>query len=66
MRLMSVWVSAKIVPTIIVRAAITHIIGRQSQRMPPRATYMTRSSAPNAATLVHAAMKPVTGVGAPW
>ena len=66
MRLMSVWVSANSVPTIIVSAAMTYIIGRQSQRMPPSATYMTRSSAPNAATLVQAAMKPVTEVGEPW
>ena len=66
MRLMSVCVSANSVPTIIVRPAITNIIGRQSQRSPPSATYMTRSRAPKAATLVHAAMKPVTEVGDPW
>ena len=66
MRLMSVCVRANSVPTIIVSAAMTYIIGRQSQRMPPNATYMTRMRAPNAATLVQAAMKPVTGVGAPW
>src|SRR5918912_10353 len=53
-------------PTAIVTMATAHSAGDQSQRAAGTATYATRSSAPNAATLVQAAMKPVTGVGAPW
>ena len=37
-RLTSVWVMARTEPTIIVRIATTHNIGRQSQRTPPSAT----------------------------
>ena len=65
-RLTSVWVTATIAPTSIVTMATPHMTGRQSQRRPGRTTYSSRSSAPKAATLVAAAMKPVTGVGAPW
>lgn len=65
-RLMSVCVIATIAPPSIVTIAMAHITGRQSQLRPGRTTYSRRSSAPNAATLVAAAMKPVTGVGAPW
>ena len=45
--------------------AITQNIGRQSQRNPPRATYMIRSIAPNAATFTQAAIKLVIDVGDP-
>ena len=40
--------------------------GSMSSRDRSKATYSTRSSPPNAATLVQAAMNAVTGVGAPW
>ena len=40
--------------------------GRQSADVPPKATKSTRMSATTAAALVPAAMKAVTGVGAPW
>ena len=63
---MSVWVIATIAPPSIVTIATAHMTGRQSQRRPGSTTYSRRSSAPNAATFVAAAMKPVTGVGAPW
>jgi hypothetical protein len=53
-------------PSTIVRMATTPTAGCQSHRAAGIATYATRSSAPNAATFVHAAMKPVIGVGAPW
>ncbi|CPU38555.1 Uncharacterised protein [Mycobacteroides abscessus] len=43
-----------------------HSTGRQSVVIPGSATYSTRSSAPNAAIFVVAAMNAVTGVGAPW
>ena len=46
--------------------AMITIIGRQSHDDPPKATKNTRISARNAAALVPAAMKAVTGVGAPW
>ena len=65
-RLTSVWVSAITAPTSIVIAAMIHSTGSQSQRIPPRPTYRTRSSAPNAASFTAAPMNPVTGVGAPW
>lgn len=65
-RLMSVWVIATIALTSMVTMATPHMTGRQSQRRPGSTTYSRRSRAPNAATLVAAAMKPVTGVGAPW
>ena len=63
---MSVWVMATIAPPSMVTIATPHMTGRQSQRSPGSTTYSSRSSAPKAATLVAAAMKPVTGVGAPW
>lgn len=63
---MSVWVIATIAPPSIVTMATAHMTGRRSQARPGSATYSRRSSAPNAATFVAAAMKPVTGVGAPW
>ena len=63
---MSVWVTASTAPTSMVSTAIAPSTGVKSQEAPPNATWKTRSSAPNAATLVQAAMKPVTGVGAPW
>jgi hypothetical protein len=53
-------------PTTMVRIATPHSTGCQSQRADGRATYVIRNSPPKAATLVQAAMKPVTGVGAPW
>ena len=63
---MSRWVSARMPPTTMVRIATTSITGRQtSSRSRARPTSSTRTSAPNAAILVAAAMKPVTGVGAP-
>ncbi len=65
-RLMSVWVIATIAPPSMVTIATPIMTGRQSQRRPGSTTYSRRSSAPNAATFVAAAMKPVTGVGAPW
>src|SRR5882724_4012379 len=65
-RLTSACTTATTEPNTMVSAATSHTIGSQSQRTPGSATYATRSSAPNAAALVQAAMKPVTGVGAPW
>ena len=65
-RLMSVWVTARIAPTSMVSTATAPSTGWKSQRTPSNATYSTRSSAPNAATLVQAAISAVTGVGAPW
>ena len=65
-RLMSVWVTARIAPTSIVRIAIVPRTGSMSQATRSKATYSTRSRPPNAATLVQAAMNAVTGVGAPW
>ena len=53
-------------PMSIVRMAMTHSIGRQSQRTPPSATYMTRSSAPKAATAVTVPMNAVIEIGEPW
>ena len=38
MRLMSLWLMAIIDPTNIVKIAMIHIIGTQSQRIPPNAT----------------------------
>ena len=52
-------------PTSMVRIAMIQSIGIQSQRMPPNPTYRTRNSARKAAIFTVAAMKPVTGVGAP-
>ena len=49
-----------------VRIATAQIAGVQSQRDAGDSDVATRRIAPNAATLVQAAMKPVTGVGAPW
>jgi hypothetical protein len=49
-----------------VSTAITPSTGVYSQEMPSNAAYSTRSSAPNAATLVQAAISAVIGVGAPW
>ena len=46
--------------------AIAHTTPCHSQLEASKATCSTRRIAPNAATLVHAAMKPVTAVGAPW
>src|SRR2546430_7866179 len=63
---MSVWVTARIEPTSMVSTAITPMTIRKSQAARSKATYRTRSSPPNAATLVHAAMNAVIGVGAPW
>ncbi len=53
-------------PTMNVREATISRTGVRSHSTPASATYTTRSSAPNAATLTPAAMKPVTIVGAPW
>ncbi|GAB3359011.1 hypothetical protein GCM10027452_24800 [Micromonospora halotolerans] len=63
---MSVWVTASTAPTSMVSTATAPSTGVKSQEAPAKATWKTRSRAPNAATLVQAAMKPVTGVGAPW
>ena len=46
--------------------ATPYSTGRQVQSLLPNPTYSTRMSAPKAATLVAAAMKAVTAVGAPW
>src|ERR1041385_908263 len=70
MRLMLSWRTAVILPIVIVIAAITTSglaqpsvpYGRPS---PPSAMPNTRIIAANAAALTAAAMKPVTGVGAP-
>ncbi len=43
MRLMSVWVIARIEPTTIVRAATPHMMGVQFQLSLPSATQKTRS-----------------------
>ena len=48
-----------------VTIAIATNTGRQSFAMAPKPTIKIRNIAPKAATLVHAAMNPVTGVGAP-
>src|SRR2546423_13715515 len=63
---MSVWVTARIEPTSMVITGITPMTIRKSQAARSKATYRTRSSPPNAATLVHEAMNAVIGVGAPW
>src|SRR4051812_47471958 len=65
-RFTSDWTIAMIEPTAIVMIATAQRMGDQSHRASGTATYATRNSAPNAATFVQAAMKPVTGVGAPW
>jgi hypothetical protein len=65
-RLMSVWVTARTAPTSMVSTATMPRIGRYSQATSWKPAYSTRSRAPNAATLVQAAMNAVTGVGAPW
>ena len=53
-------------PMIIDTVATAHSTPRHSHRVEPNAIVSTRRIAPNAATLVHAAMNAVTGVGAPW
>lgn len=64
---MSVWVTERNEPTIIVGAAMTHTMTSQSQRAPGDAADIGQpQERPKAAAFVHAAMKPVTGVGAPW
>src|SRR5690242_17817800 len=63
---MSVWVTASTAPTIMVSTAIPPSTGRKSHVERSKPTESTRSSPPNAATLVQAAMSAVTGVGAPW
>src|SRR6266511_2682170 len=65
-RLMSVWVRPSTAPTAIEVIATAHISGRQSHAVVLNPTYSTRSTAPNAATFVQAAISAVTGVGAPW
>jgi len=64
--LTSVWTSASTEPTTIVRIATPHVRAWKSHSSPGITTYTRRRIAPNAATLVHAAIKPVIGVGAPW
>src|SRR6266508_1094384 len=49
-----------------VTTATPAIAGRQSSTSPPSAPAKTRRKTANPAALVPAAMKAVTGVGAPW
>src|SRR4051794_18535716 len=70
MRLMLSWRTAVMLPTVIVIAAITTIGLAQPSvpngtTSPPSAIPNTRIIAATAAALTAAAMKPVTGVGAP-
>src|ERR1043165_192906 len=70
MRLMLSWRTAPILPIVIVSAAITTIGLAQPSvpygiTSPPIAVPNTRIIAAIAADLIAAAMKPVTGVGAP-
>src|SRR5579875_2090904 len=65
MRFTSVWVSPNTAPTTMDAIATPHTTGRQSHELELNPTNSTRRIAPNAATLVHAAMNAVTGVGAP-
>ena len=46
--------------------AITHTAGCQSARSVPKVEMKTRRSAAKPPALAMAAMKPVTGLGAPW
>src|SRR5690606_41966691 len=63
---MSCCVSANTTPITTDAIAMAHSTPRHSQEDTVKATCSTRRIAPNAATFVHAAMKPVTAVGAPW
>jgi hypothetical protein len=70
MRLMLSWRTAVMLPIVIVSAATTAIGVAQPSAptgttLPPSATPNTRIIAAIAAALTAAAMKPVTGVGAP-
>src|SRR5215212_9309042 len=65
-RLTSVWVRPSTAPITMDSVATAHSTPRHSHRVEPKATVNTRRMAPNAATLVQAAMNAVTGVGAPW
>ena len=65
-RLTSFWVTPTTVPTIIVSAAITQSTGAQSSSRRGTAVWKNRRIAPNAASLVPAAMNAVIEVGAPW
>ena len=63
---MSVWVIARTAPTTIVRIATAQIIGRQSQRRPPKRDVEHPQQRAERGDLVQDAMNAVTGVGAPW
>src|SRR5215475_14224836 len=65
-RFISVWVTASTEPTSMVSTATTPSTSLKSQLAAGKATYTMRSSAPNAAIFVQAAMNAVIGVGAPW
>src|SRR4030081_1745227 len=66
MRLTSVWVRPSTAPIPIETIATAHSTPRHSQLVDWNPTVSTRRIPPNEATLVHAAMNAVTGVGAPW
>src|SRR6266516_1316380 len=66
MRLWSVCTTARTAPTSMVSTATAAIAGRQSSTSPPSAPAKTRRKTAKPAALVPAAMKAVTGVGAPW
>src|SRR5436309_10264028 len=66
MRFRFAWAIARVLPTTMVTAAITHTNGRQSCTYGWKATLNTRRNAANAATFVPADMNAVTLVGAPW
>src|SRR5690606_2852852 len=60
------WVRPSTAPIAMDTIATAHNTPRHSQLVASNATVSTRRMPPNAATLVHAAMNAVTGVGAPW
>jgi len=66
MRLVLRCTSARVAPTRVVATISTQMIGRHVSSWVPRAEMSTRMKAANAPTLTIEAMKPVTGVGAPW
>ena len=66
MRLTSRWTMPTTVPTAIVTMAMVHRTGARSQLSRPPTVKKKRRSARKAVALTPAAMKPVTGVGAPW
>src|SRR5690606_41092543 len=65
-RFTSRWVRPRMAPIAIDTIATAVSTPRHSHDVDSRLTVSTRIRPPKAATLVQAAMNPVTGVGAPW